>query len=188
MRGEAAEREISPTILRLVRPEWCMSVTPRVARVSSQRPHERLKAWVACHALVLRIHRASRSWPLTERRTHGSGAQSQLFGRCQYRRGSGQARGEGVPSFPGYRDRLAGGALLRPAAGKRARILAAFRMGGARGHERSRGQADLGAILLRPEGRGQAQRRGQGLGSVPGPPARQYARPTAFPADFLAKL
>lgn len=67
MRGQAAEREISPTILRLVRPEWCMSVTPGVARVSSQRPHERLKAWVACHALVLRIHRSSRSWPLTER-------------------------------------------------------------------------------------------------------------------------
>ena len=47
-----------------------------IARVrsSESKPHERLKAWSACHELVLAVYRETATWPEAE--THGLAAQA----------------------------------------------------------------------------------------------------------------
>jgi len=44
------------------------------ARATESKPHERLKAWSACHQLVLAVYRETSSWPDSE--THGLAAQA----------------------------------------------------------------------------------------------------------------
>jgi four helix bundle protein len=44
------------------------------ARGAESKPHERLKAWSACHELVLAVYRETASWPDSE--THGLAAQA----------------------------------------------------------------------------------------------------------------
>ena len=43
-------------------------------RGTDSKPHERLKAWSACHELVLAVYRETGSWPASE--THGLAAQA----------------------------------------------------------------------------------------------------------------
>jgi four helix bundle protein len=49
------------------------SVPPK-PRGAESKPHERLKAWSACHELVLAVYRETASWPDSE--THGLAAQA----------------------------------------------------------------------------------------------------------------
>jgi four helix bundle protein len=69
---------------------------------ANRKRHERLKAWIACHDVVLAVHRCSRDWPVAER--DGLTAQSR---RAAYSAAANIAEGaakSGSRSFRHYLD------------------------------------------------------------------------------------
>lgn len=121
-------------------------------------PFESLRAWQESHQLILKVYRATESWPTRERYALTSQAGRAAFSiAANIAEGGGEARRPGIPALPRYCARLHFRALLPPSRRSRPRPALRCRVGATRVPARSRRKASLETLRVGPPPRRNAR-------------------------------